>query len=80
MLARLRLPPSVRDESHYRLWNRRFHPFNVNTEEKRREKLNYMRNNPVKRGLVSSPGDWPWSSWRFYFLDDASVLRMDRLD
>ena len=45
----------------YLLWNRRFHPFNVHTEEKRREKLNYMHNNPVKRGLVSSPGDWPWS-------------------
>jgi len=47
---------------------------------KRREKLNYMHNNPVKRGRVSSPGDWPWSSWRFYFLHDASVLRMDRLE
>ena len=79
MLARLRLPPSVHDESHFRLWNRRFHPFDVYSEVKRREKLNY--NNPVKRGLVvSSPGDWPWSSWRFYFLHDASVLRMDRLD
>jgi putative transposase len=41
--------------------------------------LNYMHNNPVKRGLVSAPGDWPWSSWRFYFLQDASILRMDRL-
>ena len=40
MLARLCLPPSVHDESHFRLWNRRFHPFNVYTEEKRREKLN----------------------------------------
>jgi hypothetical protein len=80
MLARLRLPPSVHDESHFRLWNRRFHPFNVYTEEKRREKLNYMHNNPVKRGLVSSPGDWPWSSWWYYFLHDASLLRMDRLD
>jgi len=69
---------TVHDESHFRLWNRRFHPFDVYTEAKRREKLNY--NNPVKRGLVSSPGDWPWSSWRFYFLHDASVLRMDRLD
>jgi REP element-mobilizing transposase RayT len=65
--------------SHFRLWNRRFHPFNVYTEEKRREKLNYMHHNPVKRGLVSSPGDWLWSSWRFYFLHDASVLRMDWL-
>jgi len=79
MLARFRLPPSVHDESHFRLWNRRFHPFNVFTEAKRREKLNYMHNNPVKRGLASAPGEWPWSSWRFYFLQDASLLPMDRL-
>ena len=38
-----------------------FHPFNVYTEEKRQEKLDYVRSNPVKRRLVSSPGDWPWS-------------------
>ena len=80
MLARLRLPPTVHDESHFRVWQRRSFPFNIYTEEKRREKLNYMHNNPVKRGLVSSPGDWPWSSWRFYYLQDASLLRMDRLD
>jgi hypothetical protein len=52
----------------------------VYSETKRREKLNYMHNNPVKRGLVSSPGDWPCSSWRFYFLQDAWILRMDRLE
>jgi hypothetical protein len=42
--------------------------------------LPYMHNNPAKRGLVNSPGDRPWSSWRLYFLHDASVLRMDRPD
>jgi hypothetical protein len=36
--------------------------------------------NPVKRGLVSQPGDWPWSSWRFYYLEDSSLLTMDRVD
>jgi putative transposase len=79
MLARLRLPASVHDESHHRLWERRFYPLNVYSEKKRLEKLNYMHNNPVKRRLVCQPGDWPWSSWRFYFLNDASILRMDRL-
>ena len=39
-----------------------------------REKLDYMHANPVKRGLVSSPEEWPWSSFRFYYLNDASVL------
>jgi putative transposase len=74
MLTRLRLPPTVQDGSHYRFWQRRFYPFNVFSEKKRQEKLNYMHNNPAKRGLVSAPGDWPWSSWRFYYLQDASIL------
>ncbi len=37
----------------------------------------YMCNNPVKRGLVSSPDQWPWSSFGFYHLNDSTVLRMD---
>jgi putative transposase len=79
MLASLRLPPTVHEQSHYRLWQRRFYPFNIFSQEKIQEKLNYLHNNLVKRGVVSPPGDWPWSSWRFYYLQDASILRMDRL-
>ena len=79
MLDRLRLPPSVHSDSRFRVWQRRFYPFNVFTERKRLEKLNYMHHNPVKRGLVSSPEQWPWSSFRFYHLNDASILSMDRL-
>jgi hypothetical protein len=41
--------------------------------------LDFMHTNPVTRGLVSSPCGWPGSSWRFYYLQDASILRMDRL-
>ena len=54
-------------------------PFNVFSEEKFRQKLDFMHTNPVTRGLVSSPCGWPGSSWRFYYLQDASILRMDRL-
>jgi transposase len=57
---------------------RRFHPFNVYSEKKRLEKLNDMHNNPVKRGLLVHPGDWPWSSWRFYYRGDPLLLAMDR--
>ncbi len=52
----------MRDESHYRVWQRRFYAFNVYCEKERLEKLNYMRNNPVKRGLVNTPGEWRWST------------------
>ena len=79
MLARLRLPPTAHDESHDRVGQRQFYPFIIHSEKKRPEKLKYMHHNPVKRGLVSFPGVWPWSSWSFYFLQDALILAMDRL-
>ena len=41
--------------------------------------FNSMHNNPAKRKLVNSPDQWAWSSFRFYFLNDSSVLTMDRL-
>ena len=47
-------------------WQARYYAFNVRTPEKRVEKLQYMHRNPVKRGLVSKPEDWPWSSFLHY--------------
>ncbi|MGD0009969.1 MAG: hypothetical protein ABSE93_15655 [Terriglobia bacterium] len=41
--------------------------------------LHYMHNNAVKRALVKHPGDWSWSSWRFYFCNDGSILSMDKM-
>jgi hypothetical protein len=69
MLGQSRLPRTVHDEWRYRLWRRRFYPLNVYSEKRRLEKLTYLHNNPVKRRLVGTPGEWPWSSWRFYFLN-----------
>jgi len=79
MLKRFALPPTVHDQAHYRVWNRRGYDMNIWSEKKIQEKLNYMHNNPVKRGLAAQPGDRPWSSWRYYYLGDSSVLAMDRL-
>jgi putative transposase len=79
MLARITLPETVHDQSTYRVWQRRFYDFNVWSEKKRLEKLDYMHGNPVKRGLAKSPADWPWSSWRFYHLNDTRVLAIDRV-
>jgi len=79
ILKRFELPPSVHDHARYRVWNRRGYDMNIWSEKKVHEKLNCMHNNPVKRGLVAQPSDWPWSSWRYYYLDDSSVLAMDRL-
>ena len=57
-------------------WQARYHDFNVLTHNKRVEKLHYMHQNPVTRGLVSMPEDWPWSSYRHYHLDESSILKI----
>jgi putative transposase len=44
----------------------RYYDFNVYSPEKRSEKIDYMHHNPVKRGLVTRPQDWPWSSCLHY--------------
>ena len=58
---------SVSVQRHERpFWQARYYDFNVHSEEKPGEKLSYMHRNPVKRGLVQRPEDWPWSSYRHY--------------
>jgi len=58
-------------------WQARFYDFNVWTTKKQVEKLRYMHRNPVKRGLVESPEQWRWSSYRFYLLDEAGPVRVN---
>jgi putative transposase len=49
-----------------RVWQPRFYDFVVFSEKKRFEKLRYMHNNPIERGLVLEPEQWAWSSYRHY--------------
>ena len=47
-------------------WQKRYYDFNIFTMQKWREKLNYIHENPVRRGLVRSAPEWAWSSARHY--------------
>jgi putative transposase len=64
-----------REEGHF--WQRRFYDFNVWSEKKLKEKLEYMHANPVQRKLVQHPKDWPWSSWTHYAGKGKSGIRID---
>jgi putative transposase len=64
----------------HRFWQARFYDFNVWTEKKRIEKLRYIHRNPVKRGLVSSPEQWPWSSYRSYLLGEKGPVKINDTD
>src|SRR5713226_3314567 len=75
--AQLRLRFGGSDSALPRFWQRRFHDFNVWSEKKLREKLEYMHRNPVTRRLVAHPKSWPWSSYAFYSQSGASLVQID---
>ncbi len=58
-------------------WQARYYDFNVWSEHKRIEKLNYMHRTPVKRGLVSRPEDWAWSSFRHYATGYEGIVEIE---
>lgn len=67
------------DSDSVAFWQRRFYDFNVWSDRKLREKLDYMHRNPVQRKLVSHPQDRPWSSWSHYEKGELGLIRIDAL-
>ena len=75
--GQMRLPFDEAGEPLRAFWQARFYDFNVYTNGKKTEKLNYMHANPVIRGLVKHPKDWPWSSWGFYQGGETGLISID---
>ena len=59
------------------IWQARFYDYNVWTGLKQVEKVKYIHRNPVRRGLVESPEQWWWSSYRAYALGEAGPVRVN---
>ncbi len=74
---RTRATDNVKSGKPQPFWETRFYDFNVWSDAKRREKLEYMHANPVTKGLVEDPRDWPWSSWPFYYSGESGFVVID---
>ncbi len=59
------------------LWQPRYYDFNVWNYAKQTEKLRYIHRNPVRRGLVKSPEEWAWSSFRHYLSGVEGVVEIE---
>ncbi len=65
---------------HYRFWQRGGgYDRNVTDPATLRAMIEYIHNNPVRRGLVACATDWPWSSARWYATGGTELLAMDPL-
>ena len=61
------------------LWQPRYYDEIIWTVKQYHETLDYMHFNPVRRGLVSRPEDWPWSSFRCFGGSGEAPLEIDHL-
>jgi putative transposase len=82
LLRRLPTHPETADEWGTRaitgpIWQKRFYDFNVCSKEKRIEKLRYIHRNPVKRGLVTTPEERKWSSFRSYACGEEGLVKVN---
>ena len=64
-------------ESKHQVWQEGSHPQFIQGSRMLTQKINYIHNNPVKRGYVDLPEQWRYSSARNYVLDDESVIEID---
>ncbi|MGH7983482.1 MAG: REP-associated tyrosine transposase [Candidatus Udaeobacter sp.] len=67
-----------KSESEYQLWQEGYHPQSISTDTIMLQKLEYLHNNPVKRGLVASPEDWRYSSAHAWLPEAIPLLRCDQ--
>jgi REP element-mobilizing transposase RayT len=58
--------PKHKQDREYQFWQGGSHPQLISSDEMMRQKIEYIRNNPVKRGFVDDPMHWRYSSARNY--------------
>ncbi len=66
-----------KQESAHQVWQEGFHPQAMLDDAMMLQKLEYLRQNPVKRGLVSAAEDWRYSSAHEWGGKAAPMLRCD---
>lgn len=68
-----------KEASQHQVWQEGAHPQIIRDDATLNQKIEYIHNNPVRRGYVDAPEHWRYSSARNYYLDDHSVLAIDPL-
>jgi REP element-mobilizing transposase RayT len=57
---------SHKDDREFQLWQEGYHPQQIQSDDMMLQKLEYIHNNPVRRGYVDDPTHWRYSSARNY--------------
>ncbi len=63
----------------YKVWKEQARGIPLETDEMVLQKLNYIHQNPLRRGLVQDITHYLYSSYRNYELDDSSIFSIDKV-
>ena len=70
---------SYKTRSNYQVWQEGYKPKELLSDKILRQKFDYIHYNPVKKGLVSEPADWKYSSAGFYEKGVEGVIKLDMI-
>jgi putative transposase len=79
LLNQLRYYRAAHKPNEHQVWQEGAHPQAIFDDEMMRQKFEYLHNNPVKRGFVTSPEHWRYSSAHEWLGGGHPVLRCDPL-
>ncbi len=62
---------------HYKFWQSEFHPIELNTDDMFDQRLRYIHNNPVEKGIVYEAEDYLYSSAIDYGTKRKGLLEIE---
>lgn len=65
------------NNKHFQFWKQDYHPVELNTPARLKQRLDYLHNNPVKWGLVWEPWHYKYSSAVDYYTNERGLLNVD---
>jgi REP element-mobilizing transposase RayT len=77
VLNQLRYYRGTHKPNEYQVWQEGSHPQVIANDAMMRQKLEYLHNNPVKRGWVAAPEHWRYSSAHEWLGGALPLLRCD---
>lgn len=75
----LRKSYSKRKGQKFQLWYSENWSVLIESDKFLNQKLDYIHENPVEKGYVSKPEEWIYSSAGNYYLDDNSIIEVDKV-
>jgi REP element-mobilizing transposase RayT len=69
-----------RSRGEFSFWQDGFHPQVIRSRTVFDQKLRYLHENPIRKGLVARPAEWRYSSAGWYSGESEPMIEMDQIE